>query len=68
MLEVCPSLGEKGHDLVSKWRGCLCWGHRCFVHITGEKAVRGPDAGGWIDVVVGACGLSFMIASLFSLK
>lgn len=38
VLEACPWLGEKGWDLVSKWEGHLCRGHRWFIHITGEEA------------------------------
>lgn len=47
--------------------GLSAWGHRQFIYVTGKSRVYGPEAG-WIDVAVGAYGLSFMIASVFSLK
>lgn len=69
MLEACPWLDKKDWDPVSECKGHLCWGHRRVTHITAEgRRVCGLDAGGKTAALVGARGLSFMIASVFSLK
>lgn len=39
-----------------------------FTELDGKTRYMSTDAGKWVDVLVGACGSSLLIASIFSVK
>lgn len=39
-----------------------------FTELDGKTRYMSTDAGRWVDVLMGACGSSLLIASIFSVK